>query len=385
MLDTFAKRLASQCIPSPGDINTNDRWAIGGAFKPTIASGGALVIAFGSLVAAFAGTLTAPSADYDTADRYHIERRPYPGSGSGIGQRYAIGGSFYSGTPTNDRSGKIASAVGGLSASLRGAVTFTPLFDYDDRLHLQRRPLPGVGIGVENRFAIGGSFYQLEFASSDGRLNTTFGGLVASFRGGALYSHFFDVDYSITPNFVVTDMPPSSGAITAALGGLTSVLQGSALPPDSSSGRIQATLGALSAALQGTMTPPAARDGRLHLDLGTLSAALRGAAVPPQGVVGGVQSRLGDVAASLRGTFTAFAASGLISVDLGSLGASMRGQSIQPGAIVGRINVALGGLQVAFIGHSLSNQPPTPPSRTFRPKHGQTTFRAAKGSTTKKA
>lgn len=353
MLDTFAKRLASQFVPSPGDLNVNDRWAIGGAFKPAIASGGALVVSLGALTAAFAGTFVAPTADYDVGDRFRIERRPLPGD-LGLKNRFAIGGSFYAIESTNDRTGKIVATVGGLSSSLRGTAIFTPLFDYGDRLHIERRPLPSVGIGIENRYALGGSFYQLDAATSDGRIVAALGGLVASLRGGALYSHFFDVEYSVTPNFVVTDMPPSSGLIAVTLGGALASLRGSALPPDSSSGRIHATLGVLTALLRGTMTPAAARDGRLHIDCGSLTSLLRGASVPPQGVIGGINATLGGLSSAFAGTFTPFTASGRVAAQVGALTAQVFGQWIPAGAIVGRIDATTGGLVATFKGSSVA-------------------------------
>lgn len=313
MLDSFAKRLNSQFVSSPGDISASDRWAIGGGFKPTVWRAGAITATLGALVASLVGSVTSPPSELMTAgDRLRVQHVPKPGLQT-IFNRYAYATSFNfegEGTASDNRDGRISSTLGALTASFRGSL-FVPLFQ--------------------------------------GNIAANLGALTASFRGTAYVDHFFDVEYSVTPTYEFSVMPQRSGQILATLGSLTASLRGVALPPDSTDGRIVAALGALTASLRGTHTLPPGRSGRIHADLAELVVAFRGASVPPQGVVGGINATLGSLVASFVGsTLTLF--DGRISATLGPLTSSLHGAAFEPGTIVGLINAELGPLSVLLQG-----------------------------------
>lgn len=286
----------------------------------------------------------------------HLEGHPYPGDVQ-IENRFAIAGSFRHITGGTNVSGKVVAPLGALVPSLLGTATFVPPMDIDDRYHVEGRPYPGTFLTTEDRFALGFAYRRITgSSSSNGSVAGSLGALRASFVGSALFSIFFDVDYTVTATFAINGLTPSLGAMGPTLGTMAAALRGSVLPPDSVSGLIPATLGRMTASLLGTMTPPAGRSGIVHCDLSGLVVAARGTAVPPNGNVGIVSANLGALSMSSAGTFAPFIANGLVSISLAPLTDAFFGQSLLPGDIYGLLPGQLGSLTAAFSGNRL---PPT--------------------------
>lgn len=310
MLDTFAKRLNSQGVTSPGDISTGDRWAIGGSFKPSPEAAGFIAATLGALAAGFAGTVTNPAATWTQGDRWRVELHGLPGAITAA-DRWAFGGSFlFVGSGASPNSAMKAT-LGALSASLRGT---------------NSSPIVG------------------------GKLAAALGPIAASLRGEAYYDVFFDVDYSITPAFTPTVLPASLGALNPTLGALSASFRGQALGVNGSNGQILASLGALTSSIVGTMTAPAGRSGKVKADFGALSMSARGSSVPPQGVIGSLQPVLGALGASLRGTIVVPAVQGQIAATLGPISGRLYGQALLPGTIYGLIAAELGPLSSSLRG-----------------------------------
>lgn len=321
MLDSFAKRLNSQLVPSPGDIDDADRWAVGGHVRPTPWAAGAIVATLGALTGAFVGTNDSPEAsNFEFADRVRTQLIPYPGDLELLQNRYAIAGHFlFVGEDSDNVAGAIEAVLGGLQPSFLGEFDAPP--------------------------------------SRDGAIGSTLGGLTTAFVGTSFYRLFFDIEWSLTPTIEFVELPSRDGALGVTLGELGTSILGTALPPDSVFGDIATTLGALSTSFAGSFTAPGSFDGLIHGNLSGLVPSFVGTSVPADSSVGAVTATLGGLTSELIGTSATSVSDGLFGLSLGALDASFYGQFIEAGAIVGLIDGEFGALTASFRGALVNPDP----------------------------
>ena len=271
---------------------------------------------------AFAGVpaasdLTIPYS-WTQADRYALYYLPDPDSGFTYLTRSAIGYSPSAGQSDNpDRDGVILATLGGLSVDFDGTFTL-PTFD--------------------------------------GSIATTLSGVSVSLQGSFGYRHYFEIEYSVTPTWVVREQPARFGDVAVTLEGLSAVYRGLALPPDSTSGQVAMSLSGLSADLDGTFTVAPARSGDIDITFSSLNTLLQGAAVPPTGYVGNVDVNLAGLTLNFDGTAVPWNTGGSMTVTLEPLTVDMDGQFIDAGANAGAFALNLGGLSVQMQGTAINTK-----------------------------
>jgi len=184
----------------------------------------------------------------------------------------------------------------------------------------------------------------------DGDIAVVLDAVTASFVGAFEYRHYLDIEYSITPTWVVTEIPANFGDIDVTLDGITAALTGYTLPPDSTQGLISASLDDATAALDGTFVVAPTFSGDISASLGNVTAGLMGSVLPPGGSLGLISATLDGVTGEFSGSFITWSTDGDISSTLDGVSVGIRGQFIGAGAIVGIISATLDDSTVLLTG-----------------------------------
>lgn len=270
----------------------------------------------------------------------------------------------------------IDTTLGGFTVELEGTFTagVTPTYSFSDRLAFVYLADPTVGFDYDARLSLGGapgaspttgnnrqgkvSTTLAAFTADldgtaapplyEGELAPTLGTFVVEFLGENLYTHFFDISYSVTPTWVVYEQPARFGDVDITIGAFTSNLDGYALPPDSTQGLLTSGIAAFSTDFDGSFTPAPSRDGDIQLDVEVFSTSMRGTATPAGGVIGRVQPQIAAFSTDFDGTFEAWSTDGDLAFTLGSVVVSGRGQFIDASAISGDIDIAMGAFTSIF-------------------------------------
>lgn len=311
-----AWRYSLAAIPDPA-LTLDDRQvhqAIAGAPFPQLGFEAAIDATLDGFSVDLSGTFTAPvAATWSYADRLAVHYIAEPSAGFTNQTRLTIGGVPGSAptVATDDRDGQVSFTLSGFATELQGTTT-PPQYEGD--------------------------------------LVSTISTFVVSFVGENLYTHFFDISYSVTPTWVVYEQPARFGDVDVTIGAFSTSLDGYALPPDSTQGVVNAALSTFVADLDGSFTPAPAKDGDVSLNIEVFGTSFRGSFAAAGGVIGALQPTLSGFTADLTGTFEQWNTDGDITSSMESFSTSLRGAFIPAGAISGDIGIALGAFTVDFDG-----------------------------------
>jgi len=252
-------------------------------------------------------------------DRYAIHYIPDPDQGFITITRSAIGTSPWLDFPeSTDRDGDIDAVMSGFAADFDGTVDNTS-------------------------------------ASRDGDLTTTVAGFAASIVGDFVYRHYFDIAYSVTPTWTVTEQPANFGDVDITLGGYSTAFVGFAIPPDSTQGLISSVMSGFSPDFDGTVTLPPSFDGDIQADIEAFGVTLTGTATPAGSFLGQIDTTLGGYSLAFTGDFAVWNTDGDIGFTLGQFSPTLAGQFIPAGAITGELMSDIGSFGVSITGSFITD------------------------------
>ena len=242
--------------------------------------------------------------------------------------------------------GDIDITLDAFTVEFSGTYALTPLaWDYDETLTLTITPEPS-GFDVTTRYAIANvpavgltdsinrdgdlvstlSGFTTDFdgtvdnssATFDGDIATTLDAFSTVLSGTFVFRHYFDIAYSVTPTWIVTEQPAGYGDLNVTLGGFTTGFVGEFLPVDSTQGQLSAGLSAFSIDFDGTLTAPQSFDGSAQIDIASFNSAMLGT-VFESGTTGFASLQIGAFNSDFDGTFEVWNTDGALGRRLASL------------------------------------------------------------------
>ncbi len=269
-------------------------------------------------------------------------------------------------------------SLAGVNIGSTDLSSFTPLtLDYDEALSFHSIPEPS-DLDVTKRYALAAvpAIGLSDSTSRDGDIDTTISAFVADFDGTVVnptidgdilsvlssfgsalsgsfqYRHYFDIEYSVTPTWVVWEQPANFGDVTTTLGAFTCALTGYALPPDSTQGRVETALDAFTADLDGTFEVAPARDGQILVNINNFTNNITGSFFVT-GVAGEINSVLSGFDSGLSGTFAVWNTDGALGNAVGSFASLVQGQYVSSGSTIGTIESVISAFSSGFTGTSV--------------------------------
>lgn len=309
-----AQRYGLGYVPFPAGLDQQERFSLGNAVQPQVQSIGGLNPTLDSFVVDFDGTFAAAAGySWSTADRYGVALVPYPGAGFNFTTRQTIGYVPGVGTPSTDVDGDIVITLSEFVVDFDGTVV---------------NPA----------------------TARDGFVQPQIDAFVTSLAGEAYYNLFFEAEFSITPTWVITELPQRAGDIDVTIGGFTVDFDGFVLPPDGTQGQVSVALSEFTADFDGTFTDPPGVDGNVQLDIEVFATSFIGSSVAPGGVVGFIQPVIDGFTVGFAGDFTPWQTDGATNFTLGDFGVGFEGAFIDSSANSGRVDIVSESFSVAISG-----------------------------------